>query len=82
MNTQEINNHLSKTDFQLSILHIFEPFQNEDLGKHARMAHRQNYRNLAIRYPHIALNIIYVYPLDDRIVTITCNLSTRYILRR
>ena len=30
-----------------------------------RQAHRQNYRNLAIRYPHIALNVIFVYHLDD-----------------
>ena len=47
--------------FQLSILHVFEPFGNEDLGRNVRQGHRQNYRNLAIRYPHIELNVIYVY---------------------
>ena len=51
--------------FQLSILHVFEPFGNEELGKNVRQGHRQNYRNLAIRYPHIELNVIYVYTQDD-----------------
>ena len=44
--------------FSLSILHIFEPFGNEELGRNVRQGHRQNYRDLAIRYPHIELNVL------------------------
>ena len=52
--------------FSLSILHIFEPFGNEELGRNVRQGHRQNYRDLAIRYPHIELNVIFVGAQDDR----------------
>ena len=33
----------------LSVVHIFEPFLNEELGRNIRQAHRQNYRLLAIQ---------------------------------
>ena len=42
-----------------------KPFGNEELGKNVRQAHRQNYRDLSIRYPHISLNVIFVYHIDD-----------------
>ena len=39
----------TKKNLTLSVVHIFEPFLNEELGRNIRQAHRQNYRLLAIQ---------------------------------
>ena len=72
----------TKKNLSLSVVHVFEPFLNEELGRNIRQAHRQNYRLLAIQvgnfryrsrylhnniqYPNIDINVNYVYPIDDK----------------
>jgi len=49
-----------------AVVHIFTDFGNIELGHQVRQAHRQNYRHLAIQYPHIEIIPFFVYPEDDQ----------------